>query len=168
MRRIGLVGLLIGGLALGAVGVIAYQMGVTAGTTQAAVSAGATVVYGAPTGFGFGFFPILGLFFFGLLFLAIVGGFARRAAWARAGRPGGPGFGPGRGPWMMHGGWAPSSEGGHGTWGPGTDRPVPPPFDEMLGRWHERAHGTAPAGSGPTSGPTEPTRSTGSDPTGQA
>lgn len=139
MRRIGLVGLLLGGLALGGVGAIAYQLGVTAGTTQAAVSAGATVVYGAPWGMGFGFFPIVGLFFFGLLFLAIVGGFAKRAAWARAGRPGGPGFGPGHGPWT------------HGGWGPSSDRPVPPPMAEMLGRWHDQAHGAEPAGStGPT------------------
>ena len=139
MRRIGLVGLLLGGLALGGVGVIAYQMGMTAGATQAAVSAGATVVYGAPWGMGFGFFPIVGLFFFGLLFLAIIGGFAKRAAWARAGRPGGPGFGPGsgpgRGPWM------------HGGWGQATDRPVPPPFDAMLAQWHDQAHRTAPEGS---------------------
>src|SRR5690606_18371787 len=92
MRRIGLVGALIGALALGAVGVIAYQLGLSAGTTQAAVSAGATVVYAAP---GIGFGSLLGLFFFGLLFLAIVGGFVKRAAWVRAGRPGGPGFGPG-------------------------------------------------------------------------
>lgn len=166
MRRIGLVGLLFGGLALAGVGAIAYQMGVSAGTTQAAVSAGATVVYGAP--WGFGFFPIVGLLFFGLLFLAVVGAFAKRAAWVRAGRPGGPGFGPGHGPWMMHGGWGPGGAGRHGSWGPGTDRPVPPPFDEMLGRWHDQAHGTAPAGSDPASGSTRQAGSTGSAPTGQA
>lgn len=169
MRRIGLIGALIGALALGAVGVIAYQMGMTAGTTQAAVNAGATVVYAAP-GFGVGFGSILGLFFFGLLFLAIVGGFAKRAAWARAGRPGGPGFGPGRGPWMMHGGWGHGGPAGRGgaTWGPGTDRPVPPPFDEMLGRWHDQAHGTAPTSPAPASGPTGQAGSSGTAPADQA
>jgi hypothetical protein len=159
MRRIGLVGLLLGGLALGGVGAIAYQMGMTAGASQAAVSAGATVVYAAPWGAGVGFFPIVGLFFFGLLFLAIVGGFARRAAWARAGRPGGPGFGPGFGP--GHGPWM------HGGWSPSADRPVPPPFDEALGRWHERAHGTAPAGS-TGSGSTDQAGPSGPDSTGPA
>ena len=42
MRRFGLVGLLVGALLLGGVGVAAYQLGVTAGTTTAAVAAGAT------------------------------------------------------------------------------------------------------------------------------
>lgn len=145
MRRFGLVGFLIGALLLGGVGVTAYQMGVTAGTTSAAVTAGATVVYAAP-GIGFGF-PFFGLLF-GLLFLALVIGFFKRMAWARSGGPGGPGgHGPGRGPWMMHGAWGHGGPGGwNGGWGPGTDRPVPPPVADMLGRWHEQAHGTAPTG----------------------
>jgi hypothetical protein len=148
------------------VGVIAYQLGLSAGTTQAAVSAGATVVYAAP---GVGFGSLLGLLFFGLLFLAIVGGFVKRIAWSRAGRPGGSGFGPGRGPWMMHGGWGHGGPDGRGsTWGHGTDRPVPPPFDEMLGRWHDQAHGTAPTSPSPTAGATGQAGTSGTAPTDQA
>ena len=157
MRRIGIAGVLLGALLLGGVGVIAYQAGVTAGTTSAAVAGGATVVYAAPWGFGFGF-PLLGLLF-GLLFLGLVVGMVKRLAWAGRGGPGGPG-GHGRpmGPWMMHGAWGP----GPGGWAGTADRPVPPPVAEMLTRWHAGAHG-AP-GTDPGTPATPPAADTTSKP----
>ena len=140
MRRFGIVGFLIGALLLGGVGLTAYQMGVNEGTTSAAVDAGATVVYMQ----GGGGFPFLGVLF-GLLFIGFVVSLFTRAAWRRAGGPGfGPGFGPGRGPWGGH---------GPGGWGEAGDRPVPPPFDAVLGRWHCEAHGA----TGPTTASTPPT-----------
>ncbi len=140
MRRIGLMGLLLGSLALGGVGIIAYQLGVSAGAASAAVAGGATVVYAAPWGAGFGFFPVIGLLFFGLLFLAVIGSIGR-AAWGRGG--------PGRGPWMGGPAWA---HGGPGAWA--HDRPVPPFVQECLARWHAEAHGAPPAGSPDPAGST--------------
>ena len=157
MRRIGLVGVLLGALLLGGVGIAAYQLGVTAGATAEAVESGATVVVGHAWGWGPGFgFPFFGLFF-GLLFLVLVVGLVRWAAFGRRG-PGGPrGFGPG-GPWS--GGW----EGGRGSWGPGTDRPVPPPVAEMLGQWHAQAHGAGSATAGGSAGTTGPAPTGTADP----
>ena len=142
MRRFGIVGFLVGALLLGGVGLTAYQMGVNEGSTSAAVNAGAHVVYVQHSGGGFPFLGVL----LGLLFLGFVVSLFKRAAWRRAG---GPGFGPGHGPWGGHGAW-----GGHGPggWDTTGDRPVPPPFDAMLGRWHQAAHGTAPGATPPTTG----------------
>jgi len=138
MRRFGIVGLLVGLLMLGGVGFAAYQLGVDEGTTSAAVEAGASVVYDQ----GGGGFPFVGLLF-GLLSLGFVIALVKRTAFGRAGRQGygpgfGPGFGPGRGSWG--GPWGGRGPGGAGDAG---DRPVPPPFDAMLGRWHAEAHGQA-------------------------
>jgi hypothetical protein len=159
MRRFGIVGLLFGALLLGGVGIVAYQAGVTAGTTSAAVAGGATVVYHAPWAFGFGF-PLFGLLF-GLLFLGLLFALIRRVAWGSRGGPGGPG-GPGGHPGHGWGGpWAMKGWGGPGGWSgePGTDRPVPPPVAEMLGRWHAQAHEATPSAAPPAPGATSTTSS---------
>ncbi len=99
-------------------GGIGYWLGVGANVATVAAPVAATpVVYG----WGFGF-PFFGFFFF-LLFIFLIFGIIRRLAWGRRGGPG----------WNGHGYY-----GGPGRWNGGE---VPPMADDMLARWHRRAHG---------------------------
>ena len=147
MRRFGIVGLLAGLLLLGGIGFTAYQLGVTAGATSAAVEAGATVIVPWGPGLGVGF-PFMGLLF-GLLFVGLVVAVVRRAAGARMGWAGGPGAGPG--PW---------GHGGPGRWARPEDGSAPPPIDAWLGRWHQQAHSQPD----PTQGTDTPAHGAGPDP----
>jgi len=138
MRRFGLFGFLVLLFLVGAVGVVAYNLGVSAGATEAAIAEGAAVIYAPAAGFSpFGL--ILGLFFVILL----IGFVAKAFAGPRMAM--GPGWGHGR-------------HGGPRDW----DREnVPEPFRPMLERWHRDAH-DAPAsaaargGQPPTSGARPP------------
>jgi hypothetical protein len=157
MRRFGLAAFLVLALVVGAVGVVAYNLGVTAGATDAAIAAGASVIY-APAAFSpFGI--IIGLFFL-ILFLGfaskLIFGPRRHMGPAGWGGPGGPGG------WGRH----------RGDWDHET---VPEPFRPMLERWHQDAHGEAGDDpkdgshtdspevppSGPTPGPRPPRSATG-------
>jgi hypothetical protein len=106
-------------------GGIGFWLGVGAAPAQVvAPVAGTPVVYaGGWHGFGFGF-PFFEVFFF-VLFVLILFGIVRRAVWGRGGgsRHYGPGFGAGRG---FDRRW---------------DGDVPPMADDMLQRWHRKAHG---------------------------
>jgi hypothetical protein len=122
MRGFGFIGALGFLVLLFIAGAIGFGLGQN--TVPAVVPApGAPVVYYGHGGFlGFGFFGFL-LFLF--LIFAVIGIF-RRAAWGHRG-------------WGHHGyygrGWDKSN------WSDGSDRPMPPFADEMLGRWHREAHG---------------------------
>ena len=128
MRRFGFIGFLVLALLVGAVGVVAYNAGISTGAADAAIAEGATVVY-QPSGW-----PPLGLFF-GFFFLLLMVGFVSKAIF-RPRMPHGPGGWGGR-----H--WAAHRDLDHDD--------VPEPFRSMLQKWHQRAH-EAPAG--PTAGPT--------------
>jgi hypothetical protein len=123
MRRFGFIGFLVLALLVGAVGVVAYNAGISTGAADAAIAEGATVVY-QPSGWS----P-LGLVF-GLGFLLLIVGFVSKAIF-RPRMPYGPGGMGGR-----H--WAGQSDWNH--------EDVPEPFRPMLEKWHERAH-RAPTGS---------------------
>ena len=128
-------------------GAIGFGLGQNTLPAAAPVAGAPVVYYGHPGFFGFGIFGFL-LFLF--LIFAVIRIFSR-AAWGHRGWGGGWGHHGyyGRGP--DKGSWDKSS------WG---DRPVPPFADEMLGRWHRDAHGTADSS-------TQPTTDTGAKPTDQ-
>ena len=88
MRRFGFIGFLVLALLVGAVGVVAYNAGISTGAADAAIAEGATVVY-QPSGWS----P-LGLVF-GLGFLLLVVGFVSKAIF-RPRMPYGPGGWGGR------------------------------------------------------------------------
>ena len=101
-----------------AIGVGAYNAGVTHGLTQA--REGARVIRVVGPGYGFGFFPF-GLFLFPLFFFLVFGLF-RAAFWGRR--------------WGGH---------GHGRWGEsGEDQPDagqwPKGRGAMFEEWHRRQH----------------------------
>jgi hypothetical protein len=131
MRRFGLAAFLALTLVVGVVGVVAYNLGVSAGAADAAIAAGASVIY-APAAFS-PFGVIIGGFFLILL----IGFFARVIAGPRRH------MGPGRRP-MGPGGWGPPGR-NHGEWDHET---VPEPFRPMLTRWHRDAHAEPPAEAG--------------------
>jgi hypothetical protein len=106
------------------VGGIGFWLGVGAAPASvpvAATAAGTPVVYAGGWHFGFPF----GFFIF-LFFMFVIFGIVRRAAW-----------GGGRGPR------------GYGYRWSGKD--VPPVADEMLDRWHARAHRPPPPPEDPSS-----------------
>ncbi len=138
MRRFGFIGFLVLALLVGAVGVVAYNTGISTGAAEAAIAEGATVVY-QPSSWSP--FSLL----FGLFFLLLIVGFISRAIF----RPRMP-YGPG--------GWGARHWAGHRDW---DHEDVPEPFRPMLEKWHRQAH-AAPASSagrntaapqGPASGP---------------
>jgi hypothetical protein len=144
MRRFGLAAFLALTLLVGVIGVVAYDLGVSAGAADAAIEAGASVIYAPATFSPFGL--IIGAFFVILL----IGFSARAIAGPRRhkgpGRHMGPGGwgGPG-GPWRRGGDWDHES--------------VPEPLRPMLERWHRDAHASAAApspggdsGAGPRGG----------------
>jgi hypothetical protein len=112
-----------------AIGVGAYNAGVTHGLAQA--REGGQVIRVVGPGFGFGFFPF-GLFLFPLFFFLIFGLF-RAAFWGR--RWGGPG----RGRWDGAGHEGQSS----GRWGK----------DAMFEEWHRRQHEEPPSAPPDPAGP---------------
>ena len=136
MRRgFGFAWALVSVLVVGAASWLAYHAGVMQGLAEGGHPAdGATAVpytYAYHGGFGFGIFP---LFLFILLLFFLFrrpwghrhwGGY--RGGWGGPGGPAGPG------------GW-----GGPGSGGDGAE--LPPPIEQRMQAWHERAHGTAPAG----------------------
>ena len=140
-RRFGLLGALVLALLIGAVGIVAYNIGLTNGAAEAAMAEGAAVIYApasGPSTFGL----ILGL---GLAILLI--GFVARA------------FAGPRIP-MGHGPWGPRWAGHRGARGDWDHEDVPEPFRPMLERWHRDAHGpgaSAPAANGPPPTPEAPT-----------
>ena len=96
MRRFGLPGFLFLALLVGAVGVVAYNAGISTGAAEAALADGATVVY-QPAGWSpFGI--IIGFFFLMLIFSFI----GKALFWGRM--PYGPG------------GWGGRRFGGHRDW----------------------------------------------------
>ena len=113
---------------VGIVGLVAYNLGVSAGTAEAAISAGASVIYTAPVISPFAF--IIGGFML-LLFI----GFLARAF-----------MGPRR--HMGPGAWGHYGHRGHRA----DFEDVPEPFRPMLQRWHDQAH-AAPAADGPSVSP---------------
>jgi hypothetical protein len=147
-RGFGLLGVLfIGALAL-LVGGLAYGAGLAAGQAGAGTAAG-------PVVYSVGFWHPFGFGLFGFLFVVLILVLLVRAI-AGAGRWGGRG-GWGHG-WGYGGrGWGPG-----GPMGPGgptgqefSGREVPPMFEPMLEKWHQRAHAdaTTPA---PGAASTEP------------
>jgi hypothetical protein len=116
--------------------------------TVAAPATGTAVVYGWHW-FGF---PFFGFFFF-LFFMFLIFAVIRRVAWGRRGGPGwyGPG---GSGHSYGYG-----QKGGRGPSGwNGND--IPPMADDMLQRWHRRAHGEPEPETPPTSSGYNPPGST--------
>lgn len=97
------------------VAVAAYAYGLSAGTAEAAVAAGATVVYAPAT------ISPLGIIFGGFLLLLFIGFLAKIIV------------GPRRGP-VGPGGWR------HGRYGAPDHQDVPEQFRPMLERWHREAH----------------------------
>ena len=141
MRRFGLAAFLALTLLVGVVGVVAYNLGVSAGAADAAIAAGASVIYAPATFSPFGL--IIGGFFLVMLIAFVAKAIA----------------GPRR--HMGPGGWGP------GGWGPGgrhrgdwDHETVPEPFRPMLQRWHEQAHAT-PDGDDAPAAPVAPAPSTG-------
>lgn len=132
MRRFGFGAFLALAILVGLVGVVAYNLGVSTGTTDAAIAGGASVIYAPATLTPFAF--IIGAFLL-ILFLA----FAARAIAGPRRRWGHHGWGPGA--WDAYGQ-------DRGNW---DHADVPEPFRPMLERWHRDAHAAAPAG--PPSGP---------------
>jgi hypothetical protein len=140
MRGFGFIGALGFLVLLFIAGTIGFGLGQN--TVPAAVpAAGTPVVYYGHGGFlGFGFLGFI-LFFF--LIFAVLGIF-RRAAWGHRG-------------WGHHGyygrGW---DKGGwnKSNW---SDPPMPPMADEMLGRWHREAHGSAPTDPADKKSDSQPT-----------
>ena len=127
MRRFGLFGFVVLLLLVGAVGLVAYNLGVSAGATDAAIAEGAAVIY-AP-GAGISPFGLIVGFFFVVLILGFIA-----KAFAGPRMIGGPG------PWGHRGrGW-------RADW---SHEDVPEQFRPMLERWHRSAHDPAPD-SGPT------------------
>jgi hypothetical protein len=135
--------LVVGGLA--AIGISAYNAGVTAGLVEAGqvvVAPGQAVGpyiggYGYAHG-GFGFFGFLGFLFLVILFFALV-----RAAFG--------GWGRGRGGWGGPG-WGGGPYGRHGNG----------PWDERIRQLHDELHRIGTPGTGPSpteQSPTEPPRS---------
>jgi len=147
MRRFGFAAFLALTLLVGTIGVVAYNLGVSAGIADAAIAAGASVIYAPATFSPFGL--IIGAFFVVMLI-----GFIARAI-------GGPGRHVGPGRHMGPGGWGPGGR-HRGDWDHET---VPEPFRPMLERWHRDAHtattasttdsdaAAPPAGSGPRTTP---------------
>ena len=121
--------------------------------TVAAPAASAPVVYG----FHWFGFPFFGFFFF-LLFLFVIFAVIRRVAWGRRGGPGWYGHGYGAG-YSQNSGW----KGGPGPGG-WNGRDIPPMADDMLQRWHRRAHGE-PELETPTPPPSNPGQTTPPGPT---
>ncbi len=131
MRRFGLGAFLALILLVGAVGIVAYDLGISAGTTDAAIEAGASVIYAPATFSPFG--AIVGAFFLIVLIGFIVRGFgASRRPMGRRGWSHGGGFG--------------GYPGHRDSWEQGS---VPEPFRPMLERWHREAH-AAPLAGAPT------------------
>jgi hypothetical protein len=129
--RFGVFGFLVGLLILGAVAVVAYNLGASAGAVSTGTGAAAPVVYGPWLGFGFGFFPFFGFLFFILILFLLLRAIFRPWGWGHGWRGG------------YWGGYGPGGSGYKGT----ETRDVPPPFEPMLESWHKRAHGeTPPAG----------------------
>lgn len=132
MRAFGFIGVLATLLIALVAGVIGYSLGLGANVASVASATGTTVVY---PGWGFGFgFPFFG-FIFAILFLVLIFGLIRRAAWGGHRGYGAGGYGPGG--WGHRGGW--------------DGRSLPPMADEMLERWHRQKHGEPDT--------TDPTRS---------
>ena len=126
---------------VGAVAAVAYNLGLSAGAADAAIAAGASVIYApaaiSPFAIIFGVFLLL--LFIGFL-ARVIGGPRRHLAHGAWGR-----------------GWGP---GGYGHW---DGENVPEAFRPVLERWHQQAHTPGDAGpsggagpSGPTSGGTPP------------
>ena len=118
-RRFGLLWALLTLAVVGAAGWFAYNAGLaqglaTPGHDGTAVNPGYYPYYAHTWGFGFGFFPLL-LFILLLVFLF-------RRPW-------------GHRHWGAYGG-----KGGFGGRFP--DGELPPPMDDHLRAWHDRAHGT--------------------------
>jgi hypothetical protein len=123
MRSFRLGAFLVLTLLVGIVAVVAYDFGVSAGTAEAAVAAGASVIYAPAT------ISPLGLIIGGFFLLLFLGFLARVIAGPRRG------WGPE--------GWH------HGRHGRAWDRDeVPEPFKPVLERWHREAHGIAPGPQG--------------------
>jgi hypothetical protein len=154
-RRFGFLGVLFVGVIALIVGGLGYAAGLAAGQTGAGAATG-TVVY--PVGlwhpFGFGLFGIL---FFVLILVLLLRAIAGPRRWGGPGWGyGGRGWGPG---WQ---GWGPGGPKGTGDSGGNAyfTYEVPPPFEPMLERWHQRAHGETPGGA-PAPGSAEPPPSPG-------
>lgn len=131
MRRFGLAAFLALALLVGAVGAVAYNLGVSAGAADAAIAAGASVIYAPAT------FSPFGLILGGFFLILLIGFIARAIAGPRRHmRPGGPPLGPR--------GWGPSGR-HRGDWDHET---VPEPFRPMLARWHRDAHAEPPVEDG--------------------
>ena len=130
MRRFGLLGFTALLLLVGAVGVVSYNLGVSAGAADAAIAAGASVIYTAGAGIS-PFALILGLFFLVLVIALVARSFA------------GPRMAMGAGSWGHR------SHRGRGGW---DHDEVPEPFRPMLERWHREAH--TPGDSTGTAGTT--------------
>ena len=138
--------LVIGG---GVIATTAYQAGLNAAVTTATGSgAVVTPVVVPPYGYGYGWSPFGAIFgfFATLFFLFIVFALIRAIFWrggpGRRGGWGGPGY------WGGKGSWAGPEGHGHSPW----EARAHETFDD----WHRRAHGDAPE-----TGPTDPTRPTG-------
>ncbi len=130
-RGFGFIGVLVTLVILGIAGTIGYSLGWHAGLSATAGGATSTIVY-APWGFGFPFFGFL----FTILFLFLIFGLIRRAAWGSRRMSSGPGLG------------------GHS--GRGWDhRDLPPMVDATLRDWHRQAHGE-PTGEQAGDDPTTP------------
>ena len=127
MRRFGLLAFLVVALLVGAVGVMAYNLGFSAGATDAAIEAGASVIYAPAAGIS-PFGAIIGLFF-----VILIIGFVIKAI-------AGPRVRMGPGPWGRHGRGYPGWD--HDT--------VPDHFRPMLERWHRDVHGSGSATAGQT------------------
>jgi hypothetical protein len=138
MRRFGLAAFLAITLLVGVVGAVAYNLGISAGAAEAAISEGASVIY-APASFS----P-LGLLIGGFFLILLVGFVARAFVGPRRAMHAG-GWGPGR--------WS-HAEGHHrGSW---DHESVPPPFQPMLERWHREAHTEEQRAGDPGAGTRQP------------
>ena len=104
-------------LLVGAVGVVAYNAGISTGAAEAAIAEGATVVYQTSSWSPFGLL-------FGFFFLVLIVGFVSKAIF----RPRMP-YGPGA--------WGGRHRAGHRDW---DHEDVPEPFRPMLEKWHQQAH----------------------------
>ena len=146
MRRFGFAAFLALAVVVGAVGVTAYNLGATAGATDAAIAAGASVIYAPATFSPLGI--VIGLFFL-VLFLGFMARFVagprRSMGWGGWSGPGGPRR------WSHH----------RGDWDHET---VPEPFRSMLERWHRDTH-MASSTPGPDMRPPKPPAGPGSRPT---
>ena len=138
MRRFGFIGFLVLALLVGAVGVVAYNAGISTGAAEAAIAEGATVVYQPSSWSPFGLL-------FGFFFLVLMVGFVSKAIF----RPRMP-YGPGA--------WGGRHRAGHSDW---AHEDVPGPFRPMLEKWHQQAHqpSAGPAGddAAPAHGGPDPT-----------